>query len=66
LGSFFNTVNAEINLLRRVYLNRPWKKVLETIFITALTALLIFYAPLITESDCELEDSEQKLHSEFI
>jgi len=59
LGSFFNFLNAEINILRRIYLKKSWQKILETIFITALTAFLIFYAPLITSSDCEkVENSE--------
>lgn len=67
LGSFFNYMNVEINILRRVYLNRPWKKVLETVCITTLTAVLIFYAPLITASDCEKESNiEHELESEFI
>ena len=48
LGSFFNFINYEVNVLRRIYLNTNWKKVLETFVLTALTALLIASAPLIT------------------
>lgn len=68
LGSFFNYMNVEINVLRRVYLNKPWKRVLETACITALTAIMIFYAPLITATDCEKEDnlSQAEVDSEFI
>ncbi len=57
LGAFFNFVNREINILRRIYLNKNWKRVLETMFVAALTAFLIFYAPLITSSDCERVES---------
>ena len=52
LGSFFNFINYEVNVLRRIYLNTAWKKVLETLFMTALTALLIAIAPLITRQSC--------------
>lgn len=52
LGSFFNFINYEVNVLRRIYLNTAWKKVLETLFMTALTALLISVAPLITRQSC--------------
>ena len=64
LGSFFNYVNGELNKLRSIYLNTPWKKVMETILLTAVTALLIFYAPLITATECEKEST--KLEAEFI
>jgi len=68
LGSFFNYMNVEINVLRRVYLNKPWKKVLETACITAITALMLFYAPLITATDCEHVDNikHADVDSEFI
>jgi H+/Cl- antiporter ClcA len=64
LGSFFNFVNGEINAMRGKFLNTPWKKVLETISLTGMTALIIFYAPLITASNCEKETD--KLETEFI
>jgi len=68
LGSFFNYMNVEINVLRRVYLNKPWKKVLECTCITAITALMLFYAPLITATDCEHVDNikHADVDSEFI
>ena len=68
LGSFFNYMNVEVNIIRKVYLNKPWKKVLETACITALTALLLFYSPLITETDCEkISDiAHAEVDSEFI
>ena len=65
LGSFFNFVNGEINKLRSVYINTSvWKRVLETIVLVTVTALLLFYAPLITSSSCEHETD--KLEAEFI
>ena len=68
LGSFFNYMNVEINVLRRVYLNKPWKKVLEAACITAITAIILFYAPLITATDCEHIDNikHADVDSEFI
>lgn len=39
---------------------------METVCITILTALMIFYAPLITESDCEKEMNSSESHTEFI
>jgi H+/Cl- antiporter ClcA len=58
-------MNAEINYFRKVYLDRKWKKVFETVALTTFTALLIFYAPLITSSDCTVEETFQ-VDSEFI
>lgn len=52
LGSFFNFINSNLNMIRRFYLNAKWKKVVETCVLSLVTALLIFYAPLITSSDC--------------
>jgi chloride channel 7 len=52
LGSFFNFINIEVNRIRRIYLDNNWKKVLETLFLTTLTASLIFAAPLITQYSC--------------
>mmetsp|Transcript_5330 Transcript_5330/g.6549 ORF Transcript_5330/g.6549 Transcript_5330/m.6549 type:complete len:98 (+) Transcript_5330:832-1125(+) len=52
LGSFFNFINYEVNVLRKIYLNSNWKKVLETLFLTALTSCLISIAPLITRQSC--------------
>ena len=52
LGAFFNFVNTEVNLLRRIYLNNKWKKVLETLALTTITAIVIFYAPIVTKSHC--------------
>lgn len=52
LGSFFNFINQQVNVLRRIYLNSNWKKVLETLFLTMLTATLISVAPLITRQSC--------------
>jgi len=52
LGSFFNFINYEVNVLRRIYLNTSWKKVLETLFLTTVTAALISCAPLITRQSC--------------
>ena len=52
LGSFFNFINYEVNVLRRIYLNTSWKKVLETLFLTTVTAALISSAPLITRQSC--------------
>ena len=48
LGSFFNFINYEVNVLRKIYLNSNWKKVMETLFLTTLTSCLISIAPLIT------------------
>lgn len=48
LGSFFNFINYEVNVMRRIYLSTKWKKVMETFLLTALTAFLIVSAPLIT------------------
>lgn len=39
---------------------------LETIFLSALTALLIFYAPMITSSDCGRVEDDESVDSEFI
>jgi chloride channel 7 len=66
LGSFFNFINYEVNVLRRVYLNTNWKKVFETLFLTMLTAFLIFSAPLITRSSCEKMATSDSLETEFI
>lgn len=68
LGSFFNYMNVEVNIVRKVYLNKPWKKVTETALITGITALMLFYAPLITETDCEkISDIQHaEVDSEFI
>jgi peptidoglycan biosynthesis protein MviN/MurJ (putative lipid II flippase) len=41
-----------------------WKRVLECIVLVTVTALLLFYAPLITSSSCEHETD--KLEAEFI
>lgn len=48
LGSFFNFINYEVNVLRKIYLNTNWKKVIETLILTLLTSFLIATAPLIT------------------
>ena len=66
LGSFFNFINYEVNVIRRIYLNSKGKKVCETVFITMLTAFLIFCAPLITRASCEKENAIDLQHSEFI
>lgn len=66
LGSFFNFINYEVNVLRRIYLNTSWKKVLETFVLTALTALLISLAPIITRQSCQKIDEHSDLESELI
>ena len=67
LGSFFNFINQEMNVLRRIYLTHPWKKVVETIVLTSVTAMLIFYAPKVTSGSCEkVENSDDVLEAEFI
>lgn len=48
LGALFNQVNSEVNRIRRIYLTSPWKKVVDTLCFTLVTAALIFSAPLIT------------------
>jgi chloride channel 7 len=66
LGSFFNFINFEVNVLRRIYLNTNWKKVCETLFLCMLTSFLIFSAPLITRSSCEKINDQDELDAEFI
>ena len=66
LGSFFNFINYEVNVLRKIYLNSNWKKVLETLFLTTLTALLISTAPLITRQSCQKVDEDSELATEMI
>jgi chloride channel 7 len=45
LGSFFIYVNFELNLMRKKYLTSPWMKALECIFLTAVTATVLFFTP---------------------
>ena len=66
LGSFFNYINYEVNVLRKIYLNSNWKKVLETFFLTTLTALLISTAPLITRQSCQKIQGNSEMETEFI
>ena len=66
LGSFFNFINYEVNVLRRVYLTQNWMKVCETLVLTILTALLIFVAPIITSTSCEQQNEQDELETEFI
>ena len=66
LGSFFNFINYEVNVLRRIYLNTSWKKVMETLFLTLITAALISTAPLITAQSCQKLDPHSELATESI
>lgn len=67
LGSFFNYMNAEINILRKFYLRKRWQKVLDTMFFTAITAVMLYLAPYITASDCiPNEGLEDHVRAEFI
>lgn len=67
LGSFFNYMNAEINILRKFYLRKRWQKVLDTMFFTAITAAMLYFAPYITASDCiPNEGLEDHVRAEFI
>ena len=52
LGAFFIYVNYSINKLRKHYLDTKWKKVLESIVLVAITATVIFFAPMILKNDC--------------
>lgn len=66
LGSFFNFINYEVNVMRRIYLNTKGKKVIETFLLTTLTAFLLVSAPLITRTSCEKVDNIDLHETEFI
>lgn len=65
LGAFFIYVNYSINKLRKHHLNTKWKKVFEAIFLVAITATVIYFAPMILKNDC-LEEEDKQIEADFI
>jgi len=65
LGAFFIYVNYSINKLRKHHLNTKWKKVFEAIVLVAITATVIYFAPLILKNDC-LEEEDKQIEADFI
>jgi H+/Cl- antiporter ClcA len=65
LGAFFIYVNYSINKLRKHHLNTKWKKVFEAIILVAITATVIYFAPLILKNDC-LEEEDKQIEADFI
>jgi H+/Cl- antiporter ClcA len=64
LGSMFVHVNYTIGKFRKIYINTSRvKKILETLFWVILTATIMYFSPLIIESDC-LPVNESKIDKE--
>jgi chloride channel 7 len=64
LGSMFVHVNYNIGKFRKQYINTsPYKKIAETLFWVFLTATIMYFSPLIIQSDC-LPIAESKISEE--
>lgn len=57
LGSFFIYANFELNAIRKRHLTTKWKKLGETICLTALTATVLFFTPKLLSMSCLEEDA---------
>ena len=51
MGAGFIVVNTYMGFYRKRYIDKPWKKVLETVFFSFATTFGFFWAPYIFE-DC--------------
>jgi hypothetical protein len=65
LGALFIFVNYNINKYRKYYLDTKWKKVIESVALVAITATVIYYAPMILKEDCLLEE-DKRIEADFI
>ena len=65
LGSFFIYVNFEINVIRKRFLTTKGRKLIETVFLTAITASVLFFTPKILQKSCQSLD-ESNIDAEHV
>lgn len=56
IGALFNSINHRLTIFRMKYINRPFLKVLEAVFIALITAFIGFIL-IISSNECKSFDS---------